>query len=88
LALYSLVAALFDLYNLLIIIRLLLSWVNPDPYAAWVRFIYQVTEPFLEPFRRLLPPVGMVDFSPVVAIMVLSLFRRLVLSLVYNLVVF
>lgn len=85
--LYTVVARLFDLYNLLILIRLLLSWVNPDPYAAWVRFIYQVTEPFLEPFRRLLPPLGMIDFSPLLALLVLSFIRRLVLSLILNLVV-
>ncbi|HHY92846.1 MAG TPA: YggT family protein [Firmicutes bacterium] len=85
--LYTVVARLFDLYNLLILIRLLLSWVNPDPYAGWVRFIYQVTEPFLEPFRRLLPPLGMIDFSPLLALLVLSFIRRLVLSLILNLVV-
>ncbi|HHV57019.1 MAG TPA: YggT family protein [Firmicutes bacterium] len=84
--LYNVVARLFDLYNLLILIRLLLSWVNPDPYAPWVRFIYQLTEPFLEPFRRLLPPVGMIDFSPLLALLVLSFIRRLVLSLILNLV--
>lgn len=85
--LYYVVARLFDLYNLLILIRLLLSWVRPDPYALPVRFIYQVTEPFLEPFRRLLPPVGMIDFSPILALLVLSFIRRLALDLILNLIV-
>lgn len=82
--LYTVVARLFDLYNLFILVRLLLSWVNPDPYAAWVRWLYRVTDPFLEPFRRLLPPVGMIDFSPILALLVLSLIRRLTLNLLLN----
>jgi YggT family protein len=39
----------------LILIRALISWVNPDPYNAIVQFLYQVTEPVLKPIRRLLP---------------------------------
>ncbi|MDK2925196.1 MAG: YggT family protein, partial [Bacillota bacterium] len=64
-----------------------LSWVSPDPYAPGERFIYKVTEPFLEPFRRLLPPVGMIDFSPILALLVLSFIRRLVLGLILNVIV-
>ena len=41
--------------NWLIIIRALLSWVNPDPYNVIVQFFYKVTEPLLAPFRRLVP---------------------------------
>jgi YggT family protein len=82
-----LAARFFDLYNLLILIRLLLSWVRPDPYAPPVRFIYQITEPYLEPFRRLLPPVGMIDFSPILALLVLSFIRRLVLDFILNVIV-
>ncbi|MDI3538328.1 MAG: YggT family protein [Bacillota bacterium] len=85
--LYYLAARFFDLYNLLILIRLLLSWVRPDPYAPPVRFIYQITEPYLEPFRRLLPPVGMIDFSPILALLVLSFIRRLVLDFILNVIV-
>jgi YggT family protein len=52
----------------LIIIRALLSWVNPDPYNAIVRFIERVTEPVLEPFRRLIPSHKMgLDLSPMIA---------------------
>ena len=49
----------------IIVIRALLSWVNPDPWNPIVRFLYQVTEPVLRPIRQRLPAAG-IDFSPLV----------------------
>lgn len=63
-------------YLWLIIIRSVLSWVNPDPYNPIVRFIYQVTEPVMAPIRRWLPIRGMgIDFSPII-ILLLILFLQ------------
>jgi YggT family protein len=56
------------IYMWIIIIRALISWVNPDPWNPIVRFLYQVTEPVLRPIRRRLPFTG-IDFSPVVVIL-------------------
>lgn len=56
------------IYMWIIIIRALLSWVNPDPWNPIVRFLYQVTEPVLRPIRHRLPVTG-IDFSPVVVIL-------------------
>ena len=54
----------------LVIIRALLSWVNPDPYNPIVRFIYNVTEPVLYRIRALLPTTfGGLDLSPVIVIL-------------------
>lgn len=55
-------------YMWIIIIRSLLSWVNPDPWNPVVRFLYQVTEPVLRPIRRRLPTTG-IDFSPAIVIL-------------------
>ncbi|MCM8790800.1 MAG: YggT family protein [Candidatus Omnitrophica bacterium] len=53
----------------LIIIRALISWVNPDPYNIIVHFLYRTTEPILAPFRRLLPAYTIgIDFSPILAL--------------------
>jgi YggT family protein len=49
----------------LILIRAVLSWVNPDPYNAIVQFLYRVTEPILRPVRDKLPPMGL-DISPII----------------------
>ncbi|HNV24432.1 MAG TPA: YggT family protein [Candidatus Omnitrophota bacterium] len=50
----------------LILIRALVSWVNPDPYNTIVQFLYRTTEPILQPIRRFLPSMGL-DLSPLIA---------------------
>lgn len=60
----------------LIIIRALVSWVNPDPYNPIVQFLYRITEPFLAPFRRLIPAWNLgIDLSPIFAILALLFLR-------------
>lgn len=68
LALAKLVDYVLWAYMWVIVIRSLLSWVNPDPGNPLVRLLYQVTEPVLRPIRRRLPQTG-IDFSPVVVIL-------------------
>lgn len=53
----------------LILIRAIISWVNPDPFNPIVQFLYKTTEPILNPIRRILPftyAIGL-DFSPIIA---------------------
>ncbi len=58
------------LYMWLIIIRALISWVNPDPYNPLVRFLYRATEPVLYRVRRWIPLRGLgMDFSPIIVIL-------------------
>lgn len=60
----------------LIIIRALISWVNPDQFNPIVQFLYKTTEPFLVPFRRILPAWRIsIDMSPVFAILALLFLR-------------
>ncbi len=70
----------FFALNLAILARVLLSWVQVDPYNPLVQLLFQVTEPILEPFRRVIPPIGMIDISPVVAIVVLQIVQQVLLS--------
>ena len=61
---------LLVLYMWIIIIRALLSWVNPDPYNPIVQFLYSITEPVLYRIRQLLPMSGLgIDFSPIVVLL-------------------
>jgi len=56
----------------LVIIRALLSWVNPDPYNPIVQFIERSTEPLMAPFRRLVPSYRIgIDVSPILALLLL-----------------
>jgi YggT family protein len=68
-------------YVLLIFVYILMSWVQL-PYTPWIRriaeFLRDVCEPYLRLFRRILPPLGPLDLSPVVAIVVLFVLKTLV----------
>ncbi len=68
---------LLTMYLWVIIIRAILSWVNPDPYNPIVRLLYQVTEPVLGAIRRRLPVGGFgIDFSPVIVIVVILFLQQ------------
>jgi len=71
----------FYVYYILILARVVLSYVRTDPYHPVVRFIYEVTEPVLGFFRRIIPPLGMVDLSPIVALFALELVHGIVMRL-------
>lgn len=69
-ALAYIIHILLNLFMWVIIIRAIISWVNPDPYNPIVRFLYLVTEPVLFKVRRLLPIAVMgIDFSPIIVIL-------------------
>lgn len=78
--LISAINILFTAFNFLILIRVLLSWIRVNPYNPLVRIIFQITEPVLAPFRKLIPPAAGLDFSPIVAYFVLELVRRLLIG--------
>jgi len=65
----------------LLIARVVLSWTSPRGGGGLVAFIYQATEPILAPIRRVLPPAGGMDWSPLVAMLVIGTIMRVVLSL-------
>lgn len=73
-------ALAIQVYIIMIIIRAVLSWVNPDPYNPIVRFLYRVTEPVLRPIRYRLPDLGGLDISPMVVILVLWFAQSVLLS--------
>lgn len=73
LALAKLLDVIFSIFYWLLLIRVLISWVNPDPYNSIVQFLYKVTEPVLEPVRRILP-TGLrfgIDISPIIVFLIL-----------------
>lgn len=65
----------------LLIARVVLSWTSPRGGGGLVAFIYQATEPILAPIRRVLPSAGGMDWSPLVAMLVIGTIMRVVLSL-------
>jgi YggT family protein len=82
------VDALFLVYIVLVLIRVLMTWFTRIPYYPWLdailNFIREVTDPFLNLFRRFIPLLrigpGAIDLSPIVAIFVLSIVRTIVVN--------
>lgn len=84
------VSALFLVYIVLIFVNVLISWVPRMPYNRWLRavldFVKETTDPYLNLFRRFLPPIGgggfALDLSPIVGIVVLFVLQGLVVGLI------
>ena len=75
-------------YIILILAYIITSWIRL-PYSPWLnriqRFLYDVCEPYLRLFRRVLPPLGPLDLSPMVAVLVLVLLQQVIDRLFSNL---
>lgn len=76
-----LVRAGFSLVIAAIFIRVIASWFGLSPYHRWMRPLVVLSDWIIEPIRRILPPMGMIDFSPMVALLVLWLAQKLILGL-------
>ncbi len=78
------VTVFISVYILLIFAYIITSWFRL-PYSVWLnriqRFLYDVCEPYLRIFRRVLPPLGPLDLSPIIAIFSLYLLRIVILSI-------
>ena len=72
----GIVLTLLDYYQLLIIVYVLMSWLRPRGAIAEIyRILGTIVEPWLGIFRRIIPPIGMIDITPIVAIVALSLIQ-------------
>jgi YggT family protein len=83
-ALIQLIQTLFEIYTFILLARVFITWFQVDSYNPIVRVLYQLTEPLLSPIRRWLPQTGMVDFSPIVAFIVITVVERIVVSLLVS----
>lgn len=85
--LYMLIHTIFRIVYWLVIIRVLVSWVRPSTRDPLVKrlltLLFDLTEPVLSPFRRLIPANYGVDFSPVIALLALAILERIIIALIY-----
>ena len=79
-----LISLVFNILYFLLVIRIILSWVAADPYNEIVQVIYRVTDPILAPLKRLPLQIGMLDFSPVVAFILLSVLKNFITNILYQ----
>ncbi|MEK7277304.1 MAG: YggT family protein [Chloroflexota bacterium] len=80
----GILSTLSTLFSLLILARIVFSWIQVDRYNPVVAFIFNVTEPILAPIRNFLPSVAMFDFSPLVAILLAEVVVRILSAIVLS----
>lgn len=69
--LYQIIIQAIEIYSYVLIIYILMSWFPGARESSFGNIITRLSEPYLEPFRKIIPPLGMIDISPIVAIFVL-----------------
>jgi len=71
-----------DILIFAIFIRVILSWIRPmGSKGAFQNFLFEVTEPILSIFRRIIPRIGMIDISPIAAFLVIEILRGIIINL-------
>jgi len=85
LLLIQVVNIVFEVLTWLIIGRCVLSFIRHNPSQPIIRFVYEVTEPIMAPLRRLIPSAGGIDFSPIVAVLAITMVQKLVTALLWTL---
>lgn len=76
-ALPELVNLTINIFIFAVLVRIVLSWLNPDPYHPMAGLLGSLTEPIMGPARRLLPPIGGLDLSPILVMIGLTLLQML-----------
>jgi YggT family protein len=76
------IGLLFHVLIFAIVARALLSWFNLSPSNPLVRILYDVTEPILAPLRRVIPTIGMIDITPIAAILLLQVAEQVLVDIV------
>tara|TARA_Y100000590_G_C15502150_1_gene932055 strand:+ start:630 stop:866 length:237 start_codon:yes stop_codon:yes gene_type:complete len=67
---------MFEILNLLLVTRILLSWIPHNRYHPILNFIYETTEPILKPFRNMINPIQGIDISPIIVFFLLRVIRN------------
>ena len=80
--LITIIDRIFFVYMLMLFIRILVSWIPEWQNTRFVQFIAFYTDPYLNLFRRFIPPIGMIDISPIVAFLALSVIEYMVKAVV------
>jgi YggT family protein len=85
LILADLIALALNIFMFTIFVQVIISWVAPNQYNPAAVLMHQLNEPLLRPIRRLLPPLGGMDLSPFVAVVLIQLSKMLLVRALYSL---
>jgi YggT family protein len=76
-----LVAWTFDFLRIALLVRVVSSWLPISPYSPWIRWSYAVSEPMLRPLRSVIPSMGPIDITPIIAYFLIGIIQRIVLGM-------
>lgn len=76
-----LISWVFAILQFAIIVRVITSWIRISPYSPWVRWAFHLSEPILRPLRRMIPSIGMIDVTPILAYFALGLLQSFLMGL-------
>jgi YggT family protein len=71
----------FDFFRIALLVRVVSSWLPVSPYSPWIRWSYIVTEPILRPLRQVIPSIGPIDITPIIAYFLIGFLQGAVLRL-------
>ncbi|MBN2330146.1 MAG: YggT family protein [Candidatus Omnitrophica bacterium] len=82
-SLFFFIARLIQIYEIVIVIRIVISWIQMDPYNSLVQFIARITDPLLDAVRRSFPFLvgGGIDFSPILVFFLLDATQRVIIRI-------
>src|SRR5689334_5342295 len=80
----ELASGILTIYKYILLARVIISWVNADPYNPIVNFIYRATEPLLYRVRRRMPNTGAIDLSPVILFVLIYLVQIILFDTAYT----
>ena len=89
LTIITIISLAFSIYSFMLIIYILMSWVPAAQQSSFGRLLAKLCEPYLGFFRKFIPPIGMIDFSPIIGILLLSFIERgvkIVLLNIFNMI--
>ncbi|WP_102692739.1 YggT family protein [Rummeliibacillus pycnus] len=75
-SIFIIINYLFQFYSIALIVYILMSWIPAAYNSAVGRFLAKICDPYLDFFRRFIPPIGMIDISPIAALLVLNLVQK------------
>ena len=78
-----LVSWMFQILRIALLVRVISSWIRLSPFSPWIRWSYALTEPMLRPLRRIIPTIGMIDITPILAYFVLGMLERVVAGAIW-----
>lgn len=79
------IGVIFQVYMVMLFIRVLGSWIPEIQNSRFMQFISFYTDPYLNLFRKIIPPLGMVDISPIIAFLALGIIEKIVITVIMSL---